>query len=57
MITKQVLFFARNLNQTIPSSKELWKKDLNPFPDKPWFLRVCSMSLENKVGKGEIAQN
>ena len=27
----------------------------NPFPDKPWFLRICSTSLENSVGKGEIA--
>ena len=31
--------------------------DLNPFPNKPWFLRVCSTSLENTVGKGEIARN
>ena len=31
---------------------------LNPFPSKPWFLRVCSTSLfENTVGKGEIARN
>ena len=31
---------------------------INPFPNKPWFLRVCSISLyENTVGKGEIAQN
>ena len=31
----------------------------NPFPDKPWFLRVCSIykSFENTVGKGEIARN
>ena len=28
---------------------------LNPFPNKPWFLRVCSTSLT--VGKGEIARN
>ena len=30
---------------------------LNPFPNKPWLLRVCSKSLENTVGKGEIACN
>ena len=31
---------------------------LNPFPNKPWFLRVCSRSrFENTVGKGEIARN
>ena len=28
----------------------------NPFPNKPWFLLVCSTSLENTVGKGEIAR-
>ena len=31
---------------------------IDPFPKKPWFLRVCSSSLlENTVGKGEIARN
>ena len=30
----------------------------NPFPNKPWFLHVCSKSLlKNTVGKGEIARN
>ena len=29
---------------------------INPFPNKPWFLRVCSTSLENTVGKGETAR-
>ena len=29
----------------------------NPFPNKPLFLCVCSTSLENTVGKGEIARN
>ena len=33
-------------------------RDINPFPNKPWFLRVCRKSLfENTVGKGEIAHN
>ena len=32
-------------------------KFLNPFPNKPCFLRVCSKSLKNTVGKGEIARN
>ena len=27
----------------------------NPFPNNPWFLRVCLTSLENRVTKGEIA--
>ena len=31
---------------------------VNPFPNRPWFLHVCSTSLlENTVGKGEIAHN
>ena len=30
---------------------------LNPFPNKPWFSCVCSISLENTGGKGEIARN
>ena len=31
---------------------------VDPFPNKPWFLRVCSYkSFENAVGKGEIARN
>ena len=29
----------------------------DPFPNKPWFLRVCSTSLLKTVGKGEIAHN
>ena len=32
---------------------------INPSPNKPWFLHVCSMykSFENTVGKGEIARD
>ena len=31
---------------------------VKPFPNKTWFLRVCSKSFfENTVGKGEIACN
>ena len=31
---------------------------VNPFPNKPWFLHICSTGLfENTVGKGEIAHN
>ena len=30
---------------------------ISPFLNKPWFLRVCGTSLENTVGKGEIAHN
>ena len=30
----------------------------NPFPNKHWFLRVCSRSvLKTLWGKGEIARN
>ena len=28
---------------------------VNPFPNKLWFSRVCSISLGKTVGKGEIA--
>ena len=28
----------------------------NPFPNKPWFLCDCSISLLKTLGKGEIAQ-
>ena len=32
--------------------------NFNPFPNKPWLLRVCSTCLlKNTVGKGEIARN
>ena len=31
---------------------------VKPFPNKPWFLRVCGTGLsKNTVGKGEIARN
>ena len=31
---------------------------INSFPNKPWFLRVCSKSLTKTLkGKGEIAHN
>ena len=33
------------------------KTMFNPFLNKPWFSRVCYTSLENTVGKGEIARN
>ena len=29
---------------------------LNPFPNKPWFLRVCSLSLLKSAGKKEITR-
>ena len=38
----------------------VWKRVkglINPFPNKPWFLRVCSTFFENTVGKGEFAHN
>ena len=30
---------------------------VNPFPNKRWFLHVCSRSHENTVQKGEIPHN
>ena len=32
-------------------------RSLNPFPNKPWLVCVCCMSLENNVRKGEIPRN
>ena len=31
--------------------------EFNRFPNKPWFLRVCSTSLLKTLGKGEIAHH
>ena len=36
---------------------ELLQYKFNPFPNKPWFLHVCSISVENTVEKREIAHN
>ena len=33
------------------------KSFLNPFPNKPCYLRVCSTRLLKTLGKGEIARN
>ena len=30
---------------------------VNPFPNKPWILCVCSVGLLKTVGKGENARN
>ena len=30
---------------------------VSSFPDKPWFLRVCSTRLLKTLGRGEIACN
>ena len=34
----------------------VWER-VKSFLNKPWFLRVCSKSFENTVGKGQIAGN
>ena len=40
------------------SPKEYILRLFNPFPNKPWFLRVCSTRpFKNTVGKGEIARD
>ena len=44
------LLLAEKLNLTL-------KIKFNSFPNKPWFLRVCSTSLLKTVGKEEIARN
>ena len=39
-------------------SKALVFKIVNPFPNKPWFLRVCNYkSFRNNVGREEIVRN
>ena len=30
---------------------------INPFTNKPWFLRVCGANLLKTLGKAEIARN
>ena len=40
-----------------PSCGIFSKERVNPFPNKPWFLRVCCTSLENTAGNGEIARD
>ena len=32
-------------------------QNLSPFPMKPWFFRVDSISLLKTLGKGEIAHD
>ena len=51
---KRTLFNRFGLFWFIKSKPRM---NINPFPNKPWFLRVCSMSLENTAGKGEIASD
>ena len=47
----RVLSFRKGLNLSLGSL-------VNPFSNKPWFLRVCCKSLSKKtVGKGETARN
>ena len=42
----------------IGDKNQIYEDVFNPFPNKPWFVRVCSRSLfEKTVGKGEIARN
>ena len=49
---KEKLLVMGDLNLTFIASS--W---FNPFPNKPWFLCVCSTSLMKTVGKGEIARD
>ena len=44
------MFFAN-------SWSELLSDSFNPFPNKPWFLRVCCTTLLKTLGKREIAHN
>ena len=50
------IFFHVSINKWYNHKTDLFFL-FNPFPNKPWFLRVGRTSLENTVGKGEIARN
>ena len=48
-------FLQHNLDLHWPQCNYFSERYFNPFPNKPWFLRVCSTSLlKTKWGKGEI---
>ena len=64
--TEIIIFVTFNLSSAnafnLDQSKHLLSGNglnlLNPFPNKPWFLRVGSkVRLKNTVGKGEIARD
>ena len=42
-----------SLSPTFNPSQTLVIFYLNPFPDKPWFLRVCSKSLSKTLWEKE----
>ena len=42
---KEKLLIMRNFSFSHSVFKRLVLQTLNPFPNKPWFLRVCSASL------------
>ena len=48
-------------NKTNAKLAFTWRPDrffFNPFPTKPWFLRVCSLSLLKTLWEyGEMARN
>ena len=46
------------LQYTHPIELNVVPKHVNPFPNKPWFLSVCSMGLLKTLReKGEIARD
>ena len=49
MLIKRIKSFQYHL--TISESSVFGKRDFNPFPNKPWFLRY--KFFENTVGKGD----
>ena len=52
-ILKRFHYMPKRENKPCPQNLMFF----NPFPNKPWFLPVCIISLENNVGKGEIPRN
>ena len=37
--------FLKNIIADLSNFKAFCRRKVNPFPNKPWFLRVCSTSL------------
>ena len=51
--------FSPRKTPLFPDDSDRVKSTFNPFPNKPWFLRICrtDKSFEIIMGKGEIAIN
>ena len=52
-----LIFFLDRIKTSFLSSIITIINSFDPFPNKPWFLHVCSTSLLKTHGKGEIVCN